>query len=344
MSSKKFDNNDIFVGLWLLILSIMVYFIIIIGGLTRLNESGLSIVDWRPLLGIIPPLNQEDWVYVFEQYKKSPEYLIVNKMMQLSEFKYIFWWEYAHRAFARLIGFVFIIPFFYFLYKKFLEKKLIVALTIAFLFGIMQAVVGWWMVKSGLNDDPYVSQYRLSFHLFNALIILGILIWLTLVKLIPTKNESKNNLAYNLILISLLLCIITIISGSFVSGTDAGKSFNTFPLMDGKFFPEGYFIEKNIFLNFFENTIAIQFNHRWVAMFTFFWVILVITYISYTNLNKIQKICCFVVASTITFQIIIGILTLINNVPIIFASIHQANATLLYSSLITTLYFFSIRS
>ena len=110
--SKKFDNNDIFVGLWLLILSIMVYFIIIIGGLTRLNESGLSMVDWRPLLGIIPPLNQEDWIYVFGQYKKSPEYLIVNKIMQLSEFKYIFWWEYAHRAFARLLGFVFIIPFF----------------------------------------------------------------------------------------------------------------------------------------------------------------------------------------------------------------------------------------
>ena len=335
-------NNNTILGIWLFILTLMVYLIILIGGLTRLTESGLSMVDWRPLLGIIPPLNEKDWIEVFEQYKKTPEYIIVNSLITLNEFKYIFWWEYFHRLFARLIGFVFIIPFFYFLIKNSLSRKILFQLVFVFIFGALQAAVGWWMVKSGLNNDPYVSQYRLSFHLLNALIILGILFWMTLDHLIKKpKNFFNLNIINNLLTISLIFCLLTIISGSFVAGTDAGKSFNTFPLMGGKLIPDGYLlIEDSIIINFFENTIAIQFNHRWIAIFTFVWTVIVITFALLKQLDRIQKIACYIVIIFITSQILFGILTLINNVPIILASIHQANAVLLYCSLLFTLYMF----
>tara|TARA_Y100000590_G_scaffold469309_1_gene656086 strand:- start:1943 stop:2971 length:1029 start_codon:yes stop_codon:yes gene_type:complete len=333
-------NNNTIIGLWLLILTAMVYLIILIGGLTRLTDSGLSMVDWRPLMGIIPPIGLEEWQNVFNQYKETPEYLIINQTMQLNEFKYIFWWEYFHRLFARLIGFVFVIPFIYFLFKKHLSKALIIKLLIVLLFGFLQAFVGWWMVKSGLNDDPYVSQYRLSFHLTNAIIILSILLWMTLNQLIK-RNNIENSFFKKIIFISIILCLITIISGSFVSGTDAGKSYNTFPLMNGKFIPDDYLLEDNFIKNTFENTIAIQFNHRWIAIFSFFWIITSVSYIYYNKINYVQKIACFTVFILVTIQVIIGILTLIHNVPISLASIHQMNAILLYCSLLITYYLFS---
>ena len=342
MIKNSFFNNT-FLGFWLLILTLMVYAIILIGGLTRLTESGLSMVDWRPLMGTIPPITPEDWNDVFNQYKKTPEFMILNNNMLLEEFKYIFWWEYSHRLFARLIGIVFIIPFIYFLIKKSFTKKQIIQLTVVFIFAIIQAVVGWWMVKSGLTDDPYVSQYRLSFHLTNAIIILCILLWLTLENFFPKQNNFKLDTSVILITISLFLCLITIISGSFVSATDAGKSYNTFPLMDGKLIPEGYLIYENFFINFFENTIAIQFNHRWLAIFSFIWTIAIIVYILKNKISYSQKITCLIIFFLITLQIFLGIFTLIYNVPVILASIHQANATLLLCSLLTSLYFFSNR-
>ena len=342
MINKRFSNNT-FLGFWLLILTLMVYAIILIGGLTRLTESGLSMVDWRPLMGTIPPISFEDWNYLFDQYKKTPEFIILNKNMVLQEFKYIFWWEYSHRLFVRLIGIVFIIPFIYFLIKRSLTKKQIIQLIIVFIFAIIQAVVGWWMVKSGLTDDPYVSQYRLSFHLTNAIIILSILLWLTLENFFPKQNNFKLDVSGILLMIALFLCLLTIISGSFVSATDAGKSYNTFPLMDGKFVPEGYLIYENFFINFFENTIAIQFNHRWLAIFSFIWTISIIFYIINKEITFSQKITCLIIFVLISLQIILGIFTLIYNVPLILASIHQANATLLLCSLLTSLYFFSNR-
>ena len=153
---------------------------ILIGGLTRLTESGLSMVDWRPILGFLPPLNQNEWIAVFENYKKTPEFKIVNYSMELSDFKYIFWWEWFHRFFARCLGLVFIVPFIFFFFKKQISKQLYISLFILFIFGLMQAIVGWWMVKSGLTQNPYVSNYRLAFHLTNAVIIFSILFWLSL--------------------------------------------------------------------------------------------------------------------------------------------------------------------
>tara|TARA_Y100000590_G_scaffold459830_1_gene617819 strand:+ start:1 stop:975 length:975 start_codon:yes stop_codon:yes gene_type:complete len=316
----------------------MVFLIIIIGGLTRLTDSGLSMVDWRPILGFLPPLSNNDWMIEFEKYKRSPEYLIVNYSMQIEEFKYIFYWEYFHRLFARLIGFVFLFPLIYFIIKRYISKTTFLKLLIVFLFGLIQAVVGWWMVKSGLVDDPYVSQYRLSFHLTIAIIILSILVWMTLENLLPGNKDGNLKKYKYLKIISLILCLLTIISGSFVSGTDAGKSFNTFPLMDGKFIPEGYLIGESLILNFFENTIAIQFNHRWLAVFTFFWIVIISIYISLNNKSSKIRISCYVAIILSSLQILVGILTLINNVPIYLASIHQANATLLYISILFSIF------
>ena len=185
--TKNQINKPVFI--WLLILTIMTFLMILIGGLTRLTESGLSMVDWKPILGTIPPLNKKNWIDAFTSYQKSPEFIIVNKNITLDEFKYIFWWEWFHRFFARCIGIVFILPMLFFFIKKKIKKTLLYSLLILFLFGLFQAIIGWWMVTSGLNDNPYVSPYRLAFHLTNAVIILTVLFWLTL--------NSYNNIAVN---------------------------------------------------------------------------------------------------------------------------------------------------
>ena len=177
-NTSKYYNPAIYI--WLLTITAMVLLIIVIGGLTRLTDSGLSMTDWRPILGVIPPLSLESWLVVFEMYKQTPEYKIVNKNMTLNEFKYIFWWEWFHRIFARAIGIVFLIPLIYFSFKKQIQSSLYIRLGIVFVFGLFQAVIGWWMVKSGLTENPYVSPYRLTFHLLNALIIFSILLWMAM--------------------------------------------------------------------------------------------------------------------------------------------------------------------
>ena len=225
---KHYFKKEVFI--WLVLLLALVFSIIIVGGLTRLTDSGLSMVNWQPILGTIPPLTKDQWLKIFELYQDSPEYIYINSDISLNEFKYIFWWEWGHRVIARFIGIFFFFPFIYFVFKKYLNRKLIYKLLLALIFGIFQALVGWWMVKSGLTDDPYVSQYRLSFHLTNAIIILSILLWLTLENFFPKKNNFKLDVSGILLMIALFLCLLTIISGSFVSATDAGKSYNTFPL------------------------------------------------------------------------------------------------------------------
>ena len=272
--NHKINDFKISIFVWLIILTTMVFAIIIIGGLTRLTNSGLSMVNWRPILGTFPPLNNNEWIYIFDLYKESPEYLYVNKNMNLAEFKYIFWWEWVHRFIARLIGIIFLFPFIYFIIKKQINIKLISRLILVFVFGIFQALVGWWMVKSGLSENPYVSPYRLTFHLINALLIYSLLLWTCMDYYYLELNNKINN--FNIyeyfIIVSIILTFITIISGGFMAGTDAGQSFNTFPLMNGKIFPDDYFLENLGIFNLFENIIAINFNHRWLASITFLYI------------------------------------------------------------------------
>ena len=329
------SKNHIGISIWLLVLSIMVFLMIVIGGLTRLTESGLSMVDWNPIMGTIPPLSHLAWVEAFDNYKATPEFQIVNKLMSLDEFKYIFWWEWFHRFFARFMGMVFIFPFLYFWQKNNISKKLFLTLTIVFLFGLFQALVGWWMVKSGLRDNPYVSAYRLTFHLSNALIIFCILSWTTLTSFFGKKTTKKaNKTINNFFHIGLFFLFLTIISGGFMAGTHSGQSFNTFPLMNGKFVPEGYYFHEYGWLNSFENTAAINFNHRWLASFTSLLVFSIHLYLLISTKYKGDNLSLILVLITISLQFFLGILTLINNVPIFFASLHQTNSVLLLASML----------
>ena len=330
--NQNYKNS---IMLWLITLTIMVFLIIIIGGLTRLTDSGLSMVDWQPILGTIPPLNNNQWQEVFNDYKLTPEFLYVNKNMTLDEFKYIFWWEWFHRFFARLIGLVFIIPFIYFLIKKNLNSFFYKRFSIIFSLGLFQAVVGWWMVKSGLSDDPFVSPYRLTFHLTNAVIIYALLLW-TSVEYYHLKSanfisiRSKNIL----ILISIILVFVTILSGGFMAGSHAGQSFNTYPLMNGKIIPDDIYLEDLGFLNMFENTVTINFNHRWIATITFIYTFSFFSYLIFKKVINLSNQIIISVLLILTLQFLLGIMALLSNVSIYYGSLHQTNSIALLSILL----------
>ncbi len=321
--------------IWLMLLTIMVFLIIIIGGLTRLTDSGLSMVDWRPLLGTIPPLNKNQWLEVFNNYQKSPEFIYVNKNMTLEQFKYIFWWEWFHRVFARLIGLIFLVPFIFFFFKKYLNIFFYKRFALIFTLGLIQAIVGWWMVKSGLQDDPYVSPYRLTFHLSNAILIYALLLWTSIEYF---HLESKNFIDFKskklLILISIFLVFITILSGGFMAGSNAGQSFNTYPLMNGKVIPDDIYINELGVLNIFENTVTINFNHRWIATFTFLYTFSLFTFLIKKTFIELSNKIIFFVLFILSLQFFLGIMALLSNVAIQYASLHQTNSVLLLSILI----------
>ena len=321
--------------IWLLLLTIMVFLIVVIGGLTRLTDSGLSMVDWRPLLGTIPPLNQSQWLKVFNDYQQTPEFMYVNKNMTLDEFKYIFWWEWFHRFFARLIGIVFIFPFFYFYFKRYLNSFFYKRFAIIFGLGLVQATVGWWMVKSGLQNDPYVSPYRLTFHLSNAIIIYALLLW-TSIEYFHLKSINFVNIKSKkfLILTSIILVFITILSGGFMAGSHAGQSFNTYPLMNGKIIPDDIYLAEMGILNLFENTVTINFNHRWIATLTFVYTFSLFLYLFISKITKLQKSIIVLVLLILSLQFFLGVMALLSNVAIQYASLHQTNSLLLISILL----------
>jgi len=342
-SQEKYKAS---IFIWLITLTIMVLAIIIIGGLTRLTDSGLSIVDWKPILGIIPPLSHNDWMGKFDLYKLSPEYLYVNKNMSIYEFKYIFWWEWFHRFFARMIGVVLLFPLLYFAFKKNIGYPLYIRLFFIFLLGVIQAFVGWWMVKSGLNNDPHVSAYRLTFHLFNALLIFLLFLW-TSMEYYYSKNINFFSKIFSLeflILIAILLTLLTIITGGFMAGTHAGQSFNTYPLMNGKIIPEDYYLSDLGLVNLFENTIAINFNHRWMGTITFVYTFSLFLFFIFIKLINITKFIIILVLITLIFQFLLGILTLLSNVHIPYASLHQTNSIILLSTLVICYYQCKIRN
>ena len=333
---KPSENYNIAIFIWLLTITTMVLGIIIIGGLTRLTDSGLSMTDWRPLLGTIPPLNDNSWQKVFEMYQLTPEFKIVNKNMTIEEFKYIFWWEWFHRVFARMIGVVFILPLVYFILRKKLNPFLYRRLALVFVFGLFQAFVGWWMVKSGLSENPYVSPYRLTFHLINALIIFSMLLWISMDYKYSIKSNfiSKPFSSDFYIFMSIILIFITIASGGFMAGTNSGQSFNTFPLMNGKIIPDDYHLKDYGIYNIFENTVAINFNHRWLSIFVFFYIIFIcFKFIKFNNQN-ISSMLVYLTIFFLTLQVLLGVFTLLSNVYLPLASMHQTNSILLLSTLL----------
>jgi cytochrome c oxidase assembly protein subunit 15 len=332
--NKKLNNHSImhnkanftsspFISYWLITMIIMVGLMISIGGITRLTESGLSMVEWRPLWGFLPPLNDTEWNRIFNLYMKSPEYILINNGMDLSSFKNIFFWEYFHRLWGRLIGIIFIIPFIFFIavktFPKFLLKRTI---FILFLGGI-QGLIGWWMVKSGLVNDPTVSQYRLAIHLSNAFLILFLLTW-TFLDL--QEGSVKMKLNYNFFTLALLS--VTIIAGAFVAGMDAGLLYNEYPFMGEGFIPENYG-EYNL-LDPFENPASAQFHHRHLALFTLV-NILIFGFKNYNYKNDIKmKRIILLLGIAVSAQFFLGIITLIKMVPIHLGVLHQAGALILF--------------
>ena len=312
-----------YIPYWLLISAFMVFLMIIIGGVTRLTGSGLSMVEWRPLFGFLPPLSDLEWNRVFELYKLSPEYIFKNNGIEISEFKKIFFWEYFHRLWGRLIGIVFIIPFFIFLFLKQIPKLILNKIFIILLLGSIQGVIGWWMVKSGLVNDPSVSQYRLAIHLSNALLILFLLVWTFL----DTK-EGFSLIKFNFSFFVFLILCTTIVAGAFVAGMDAGLMYNEYPLMGDGLIPENYGEFKT--LDPFENPASAQFHHRHLALLTMV-SILIYSYKSYNNNNdlKLKKIAIFL-SCVVCFQFLLGVITLINMVPVHLGALHQTGAVILF--------------
>ncbi len=322
------------IAIWLLVCCAVIFGMIILGGVTRLTGSGLSMVEWAPIMGILPPLNQTEWQEAFLLYQQFPEYQIKNFGMSLDEFKSIFWFEYGHRLLGRSIGMIFLLPFLYFLFRGKIEKSLTPKLITMFVLGGLQGLMGWYMVKSGLVNDPHVSQYRLTAHLGLAVVIYTYMFWIALKLLYPKINMSEN-IRNNLGRLSMIITgiiIITILSGGFVAGTRAGFAFNTFPLMDGRLIPAGLFEHSPVWRNFFENIVTVQFNHRVVATLLFLIIPVFWIKAAKSELHPLAKTGSHLLLAALALQITLGISTLLLVVPVALAAAHQAGAIILLTA------------
>ena len=319
------------IRIWLLSTVIMVMLMILIGGVTRLTDSGLSMVEWRPLWGFLPPISQFEWNRVFELYMKSPEYIFKNKGMSLEEFKEIFFWEYFHRLWGRLIGIIFIIPLLFFIIVKKIPKSILSKLFLILFLGGLQGFIGWWMVKSGLVNDPTVSQYRLTIHLSNALLILSLLIW---VYLDVKEGVSQIKPDFSFFMFSILF--ITIIAGAFVAGMDAGLMYNEYPFMGDSLIPENY--GEYQLLDPFENPASAQFHHRHLALFTTLCTLFYCYKYYFESEDKKVKKLSLLISIVVCSQFTLGIITLINMVPVYLGAIHQTGAVILFISLICSMH------
>ena len=329
------DNSKIKsqISIWLLLMFLLISIMIIVGGLTRLTDSGLSITKWQLFSGILPPITHTDWINYFELYKKIPEYKLQNYSMSMSEFKIIFWWEWIHRFLGRFVGLSFLIPLIYFTFKIGFKKLI----NLYLIFGLIcfQGFIGWYMVSSGLVDRVDVSHFRLSVHLMMAFLILSLILW----NYLSFKNirSSDKKISLFLIVTFLVLVYCQISIGAFVSGMDAGTIYNSWPLMGNNYFPDDNEY-KNLFkLSAFSDPSLVQFMHRNLA-----YLILFIYFIIFYNVykNKIEKsyFTIFLVGFLLLIQIILGILTLLYGAQIGYASMHQISSIFLVSSCIYFLY------
>lgn len=315
------------VAAWLFIVAAMVFSMIVLGGITRLTQSGLSMVNWHPVTGWLPPLGQVEWDAVFAAYRKSPEYLKVNQDMTLAGFKAIFWFEFAHRLLGRLIGVAFFVPMVVFGLKGWVGRRLAPKLIALFILGGLQGGLGWYMVKSGLIDQPDVSQYRLAAHLGLALVILAAMLWVAMGLIEPEPSRTVPDKRLKRGVWGLLALIaVTAISGAFVAGLDAGHAYNTFPLMDGALVPEGLFDLSPFYLNFFESILTVQFDHRLLAMTTFAAIMVFWWRAGKSRLTPAQGLAAKVLAAVAVVQVGLGISTLVLVVPVALAVLHQTGA------------------
>ncbi len=320
------------IAIWLLCVCAAIFIMLVIGGATRLTHSGLSMMTWDPLMGWIPPLNQADWLDSFAHYKKIPEFYELNPGMDVETYKGIFMLEYIHRVWGRLIGLFFLLPFIYFLMAGKVERSFRPKLIVMFVLGGMQGVLGWYMVSSGF-DNPHVSQYRLTAHLTAAFIIYGYILWAAMGLLFPAKDASLYEIKplRRLALGLTALIALTVVAGGMVAGLKAGFYYNTFPLMGGQWFPDGYAALEPFYLNFFENIIAVQFDHRLLAEITILGIAGLWWFARSFDLSARARLALNLLLGMALFQLALGIATLVFVVPTWLAVSHQGGAMLLFT-------------
>lgn len=319
------------VEFWLWSVACLVLAMIIVGGATRLTDSGLSITEWKPILGAIPPLNEADWMAAFEKYKLIPEYHLVNKDMALADFKFIFWWEWSHRFLGRVIGVAFALPLLAFWLSRRLRAGLGLKMLGVLALGGLQGGVGWYMVSSGLADRVDVSQYRLALHLSIAMTILALVVWLALDERrarLGTAISTASGGVQQFAVVLLGLIGLQIVLGAFVAGLKAGLLYNTWPSMDGQIIPTDYWIADRGILSLFESHAAVQFNHRMIA----YGVFAAALFQAWSSLRGgatgVARQSALVLAAAVSLQAVLGILTLVLHVPLALGLIHQGGAAI----------------
>jgi cytochrome c oxidase assembly protein subunit 15 len=315
------------IRLWLYAVAALIFAMVLVGGATRLTESGLSIVEWKPVTGALPPLGEAAWQAEFDKYKTIPQFQHLNSAMTLGEFKTIFWWEWTHRLMGRLIGVAFLLPFLWFLMKGWVARGLRWRLWTIFGLGALQGAVGWWMVASGLADRVEVSQYRLATHLLLACVIFVACVW-TASRLAqrPEIDALPRTRAFPLLL--LLLLLLQIYLGALVAGLRAGLIYNTWPLIAGAFVPDAadLWVEHPWWRNLFENTLTVQFMHRMVAYALWVLALLWVVHLARHVSDRRARLFAYKIAGAVTIQALLGIMTLVHQVPIGLALAHQAMA------------------
>lgn len=323
------------IALWLLACCALIFAMVVLGGVTRLTRSGLSIVEWRPVAGAIPPLTQAQWETEFEKYRQTPEYRKVNLGMDLGQFKSIFWVEYSHRLLGRAIGLAFLVPFLYFLARRRVDRSLALKLGVLFLLGAAQGALGWYMVASGLVDDPRVSPYRLTAHLGLAVLIYGYMLWIALALIAPPGKSSPDASRLRRFGGAVTaLVFVTILAGGFVAGTRAGFAFNTFPLMNGRWIPDGAYALTPWWVDAFENVATVQLHHRWLAYALTVAVIGLWLAARRMTLPARARAAVHLLLGALALQLMLGIATLLYVVPVALAATHQAGAMLVFSAAI----------
>ena len=329
----KYDQQ---IAGWLIICAVVILGMIILGGVTRLTHSGLSMVEWKPLIGIIPPLTEQAWMETFDKYKQFPEYQKVNLGMTLDGFKNIFIYEYLHRVLGRLIGVLYFFPFLFFALKRRIRPGLMPKLIVLFFMGGLQGLLGWYMVKSGLVNDPRVSQYRLVAHLGAAVLIYAYMLWVVFDLLLARnqKTESGNMPHATFSLILVVLVYLMILSGGLVAGTRAGFAYSTWPLMGVSFIPEGLYAGTPAWLDAFEDITTIQFNHRMFAYLLFVLISALVVLLYRSGVQGRVRIGLALLMAALFAQLTLGISTLLLHVPVSLAAAHQGGAVVLLTAML----------
>jgi cytochrome c oxidase assembly protein subunit 15 len=313
---------------WLQLTAAMIFAMAVIGAITRLTESGLSMVEWRPLVGALPPLSEAHWQKLFDEYRLTPEFQKVNAWMSLEDFKSIFWWEYVHRLWGRLIGLVFALPLAWFWWKGRLAAWLKPWLVLALLLGGLQGAVGWWMVASGLVDDPHVSHWRLAAHLGLAVLVYGLVLALV-ERLQPSTRLATPAWLKRLSVVLVWAIFLVILSGALVAGLDAGLVYNTFPTMGDQWIPDEVYLAEST-AHLFSTPAAVQFLHRWIAKTIAVAILVFWALARRVPLAPAQRMPVDLLAGMAMVQVALGILTIILQVPVGLAAAHQAGALVLY--------------